>query len=224
MSIKRLRQQGDTIVEVLICMAIVGFSLSSSYSLSRLSLRKVRDAEERGQSSQLVQMQLERLKAFLAKYPAITTTSSANWIMNVTSPGVTVTTTAPFSPPAIGGFCLYKSIAAIHYIFTTTDPKCAVNALGAYYCDDAAASPTLTDCSAAFPIVSGPIDDGKVVDELGYTYRAGVAYTPRSATFLNPAPLRDDEFYVTAGRYQVGGDGANSFKFSVVAIAYRIHQ
>lgn len=58
----RLGQAGDTIVEVLICMAIVSLALGSSYGISVRALIQVREAEERGQATRLAAQQVEFLK------------------------------------------------------------------------------------------------------------------------------------------------------------------
>lgn len=54
---------GDTIVEVLLAVAIVGFILAISYSLSTRSLKVSRTAQERGEALKIAEQQFERLKA-----------------------------------------------------------------------------------------------------------------------------------------------------------------
>ncbi len=215
----RLPQNGDTIVEVLICLAVVGFSLTLSYSLSRASLRKVRDAEERQQSTQMAQTQIERLKGFLAANPNIRTTGISSidnkWLLNPTWPTTTVTQvpanpTVTNAPP---GFCLYSGLR-IHLTLDPQDPYCAAKWTGEMYCDK------IPDPCTAVGLTKETVNDA------GYPFRVGIVYPAKEsyAKTLLYTPLKDDELYATAGRYQVGGDGTNGERYSVVGIPYRIHQ
>ena len=212
----RLPQNGDTIVEVLICLAVVGFSLTLSYSLSRASLRKVRDAEERQQSTQMAQTQIERLKGFLAANPTIKTNATSSgdtmWLLNPT--GVTNVKQVPANvtnaPP---GFCLYKDLR-IRLTLDPQDPYCAASWTGDMYCDK------IPDkCNTTAPTLD-------TVNDAGYPFRVGIVYPAKEslAKTLGYSPLKDDELYATAGRLQVGGDGTNGEHYSAVGIPYRIHQ
>ena len=210
----RLPQNGDTIVEVLICLAVVGFSLTLSYSLSRASLRKVRDAEERQQSTQMAQTQIERLKGFLAANPTIETTFTIGsaWLLNPDSTVKRVpnSSTEATAPP---GFCLYSGLR-IHLTLDPQDPYCAASWTGEMYCD------IISDkCNTTAPTEAA-------VNNAGYPFRVGVVYPAEEsyAKTLLYSPLKDDELYATAGRWQVGGDGTNGQRYSVVGIPYRIHQ
>lgn len=55
-------QAGDTIVEVLICISVIGAVLLGAYAASSNSLRSLQDAQERTQAQKLVETQLERLR------------------------------------------------------------------------------------------------------------------------------------------------------------------
>ena len=70
MSIKHrllsLRQSGDTIVEVLIVLAVLGLAIGISYSTATKSLLATRQAQENTQATQLLQGQIERLYALSA--------------------------------------------------------------------------------------------------------------------------------------------------------------
>jgi len=212
----RLPQNGDTIVEVLICLAVVGFSLTLSYSLSRASLRKVRDAEERQQSTQMAQTQIERLKGFLAANPTIKTNGATSGLPWLLIPDSTVTrvpnsSTDATAPP---GFCLYSGLR-IHLTLDPQDPYCAAKWTGEMYCD------IISDkCNTTAPTEAA-------VNDAGYPFRVGIVYPAKESyakTLAGYSPLKDDELYATAGRYQVGGDGTNQLKYSAVGIPYRIHQ
>lgn len=56
-------QRGDTIVEVLIAMALVSVVLSGAYAVTTQDLRTTQDANERSQALALVQQQVELIRA-----------------------------------------------------------------------------------------------------------------------------------------------------------------
>lgn len=62
MSINR----GDTIVEVMISMAILGLVLSFSYASASRSLKVAQDAQERSYATKLAESQIEMMNAFLS--------------------------------------------------------------------------------------------------------------------------------------------------------------
>lgn len=69
MSIKllvNLRQDGDTIVEVLIAITIVSLVLGGAYVTSNNSLKANRDAQEHGQAVALLQSEIEQLRSLVA--------------------------------------------------------------------------------------------------------------------------------------------------------------
>jgi type II secretory pathway pseudopilin PulG len=59
---KSLIQKGDTIIEVLIIMAIAGSALGAAYRITSQSSQKTRQAQERSEALQLAEEQLERLR------------------------------------------------------------------------------------------------------------------------------------------------------------------
>lgn len=63
---KSLRERGDTIVEVLIAIAVVSLILGGAYVTTNRSLLATRAAEERGNALKLAESQVEQLKG-LAK-------------------------------------------------------------------------------------------------------------------------------------------------------------
>lgn len=58
-------QKGDTIVEVLLAIAIVSAVLGGAYASASKSLQGTRQAQERGEALKLVEGQIERLKSTL---------------------------------------------------------------------------------------------------------------------------------------------------------------
>lgn len=61
--LKQHTQAGNTIVEVMIALSIIGIILAGAYSTATRSLRITRQSEERTQSVQLAENQLEVIKA-----------------------------------------------------------------------------------------------------------------------------------------------------------------
>jgi type II secretory pathway pseudopilin PulG len=65
-SLWHVHQDGDTIVEVLISMAIVSVILAGAYAITTQDLKATQDASERSQAQQLVQQQIELLRPYAA--------------------------------------------------------------------------------------------------------------------------------------------------------------
>ncbi len=66
---KDLRERGDTIVEVLVAIAVVSLVLGGAYVTTNRSLLATRDAEERSVALKLTESQLEQLKGFARDNP-----------------------------------------------------------------------------------------------------------------------------------------------------------
>lgn len=60
---KRLNQTGDTIVEVLIAIGVVGMMLTSAYAITNRSNRSLQDTQEHGQALKLVESQIELMRS-----------------------------------------------------------------------------------------------------------------------------------------------------------------
>jgi prepilin-type N-terminal cleavage/methylation domain-containing protein len=60
---RRLGQRGDTIVEVLVCIAIVSLILTGAYVTTQRSSVGVRNSQEHAEALKLVEAQLERVRA-----------------------------------------------------------------------------------------------------------------------------------------------------------------
>jgi type II secretory pathway pseudopilin PulG len=197
------RQAGDTIIEVLICMAILGFAMSLCYGIARRGLFIVRQAEEHSQSLQLAQGQLERFRAYLKANPT-----------KHTDPGTSLLpggTTYAFCVWSLNDSATSKAYLKLIPI-PDNDPKstlCAVSEGGQYWCE-------VTDdgdrCGGG---TAAPARD--TVDKDGFSYRAGIAYDYNT-------PGQTDQFYGLAGRYAVDGLTGNPNSFDVVTVPYRIHQ
>lgn len=120
---RKLQQAGDTIVEVIIVLAVLGTAISIAYSTASRSLQATRQAEENSQATQLVQSQIESLRSYSA-LPA----SNSNHIFvtpgafcfdtsgNVAaSPTLLLTTT---STGAYHGSCVYNNLFNIAIFYT----------------------------------------------------------------------------------------------------------
>ena len=59
----RFNQQGDTLVEVLIAIAIVSLILTTAYVISNRNVNSIQDNQERLQAQHLVAGQIENLRA-----------------------------------------------------------------------------------------------------------------------------------------------------------------
>jgi type II secretory pathway pseudopilin PulG len=66
MPLRPLRQTGDTIVEVIIVLAVLGLAISISYATANRSLQATRQAEENSQATELLQGQIEALRSYAA--------------------------------------------------------------------------------------------------------------------------------------------------------------
>jgi prepilin-type N-terminal cleavage/methylation domain-containing protein len=63
---KRLRQRGDTIVEVMIVLAVLGLALSISYATANKGLQQSRNAQEHSQALGIINSQIELLRTAYA--------------------------------------------------------------------------------------------------------------------------------------------------------------
>jgi len=94
----RLRQRGDSIVEVLIAMAVVSSVLAGAFVSSNRSLLGTRKSEERVQGAKVAESQMERLRQVAAD-PLLATqvfTGSPDFCLTDTnSIGSGCTTTPP---------------------------------------------------------------------------------------------------------------------------------
>jgi len=61
--LNKQNQAGDTIVEVLIALSVIGLVLAGAYATSSKSLEIVRQAQERTEASKIVENQLEVIRA-----------------------------------------------------------------------------------------------------------------------------------------------------------------
>ena len=65
-----MKQRGDTLVEVLLAMSVIGLILGSSYAIANRSLATGRNAQEQTEAVKLAESQLEFLKAYIDEDPS----------------------------------------------------------------------------------------------------------------------------------------------------------
>ncbi|HUD07395.1 MAG TPA: hypothetical protein VMR34_05920 [Candidatus Saccharimonadales bacterium] len=82
----RLNQYGDTIVEVLIATLIIGIMLVGAYTLSTNSFKEEQQAEESSQANEILQGQIEQLRAFLQTPAAVFNGTVGNYCMSNDTP------------------------------------------------------------------------------------------------------------------------------------------
>jgi len=70
-------QIGDTIVEVLLAVGVVGLAIAGGYGIATRSLKASRQAQERGEALKLAEGQVEAIKGYVAAKP-----STLNMIFN----------------------------------------------------------------------------------------------------------------------------------------------
>lgn len=59
----RLNRRGDTLIEVMIVLAVLGLALSISYATANRALLNTRQAQETADATRLAETQIERLRA-----------------------------------------------------------------------------------------------------------------------------------------------------------------
>lgn len=199
--LSQVKQRGDTLVEVLICLAIIGSALTISYGTARRSLYKIRDAHERGEMLTVAQTELERLKNKLLNDTSFYT--KVDGFNDVTG-----------NPDDLEkAFCITNNNVYTH-VGNPKDLRCAVSRQGEFYMDT---SPSTCNGPHAD---DNPVDNNcqAQVDDLGFSYRVGIAHRPK---YPSDGQIVN-EWYVIAGRSAAGGYG-NTLDYSVVPIMYRQH-
>jgi len=118
----RLDGFGDTIVEVMIVLAVLAMALSVSYATADRSLLNIRQAQENQQATELAQGQIEELR---------TLTSPASPINIFTPGGYCLSSTAPYTKlPSCGFNYGGQSAPLISALYTLKTTYTAINATG----------------------------------------------------------------------------------------------
>lgn len=106
----KLHQAGDTIVEVMVSLAIISMVLGASYAVANRSLRGVQTAQERTEASQIAQTLIETVKQYATKddpsvFPAINSNVCFSSNLTDISPNPPGTRVAPVPFNAANPFC-----------------------------------------------------------------------------------------------------------------------
>jgi len=75
----KLGNRGDTIVEVMVTLAILGLAFSIAYATANHSLMLARNSEEHSEATQFLQSQIEQIRAYIAQDSANLTTLQGYW-------------------------------------------------------------------------------------------------------------------------------------------------
>ncbi|HUS25754.1 MAG TPA: prepilin-type N-terminal cleavage/methylation domain-containing protein [Nevskiaceae bacterium] len=86
----QLKERGDTLVEVLIAIAVVALILGGAYVTTNRSLIATRDSQERATGLKLAESQLEQLKGVIITNPTVGSTGD----FCISSAGTAVTSTS----------------------------------------------------------------------------------------------------------------------------------
>ena len=144
-------QRGDTIVEVLIAIAVISLILGGAYVTTNKSLMATRGAQERGNALKLAESQLEELKSVIATQPD-----------------------AVFGGAAPLQFCVYNNVVtSTLQVLASTDPKCKVDTAGNPTTNEPSFNVSIARAINDFTIQSNWADvTGHVTDHLQIKYRA----------------------------------------------------
>ncbi len=102
MKIKKLNQVGDTIIEVMIALVIMGSVLAGAYYLSNYSLNTILESHLRGDALFIAQSQLEQVKAEVSV--------NSSYIPNQQKTQLTSTISAQNATFCMNNFNLYWQI------------------------------------------------------------------------------------------------------------------
>lgn len=120
---KKLNQTGDTIVEVLLALAVLAGVIGVSYAVASRSLARAQQAQERVQATKLVEGQIEALK-YLASSIESTHTALFNSLITDLD-----TATPPVSPQCL----IVNSVTGVVSKVIYTDSQCKNSGLFNYY-------------------------------------------------------------------------------------------
>jgi len=128
--LKPLNQAGDTIVEVMVVLAILGLAIGISYATANQSLLNTRQAQENSQASEYVQSQVEALR-YLAP------NSKTNPNDNIFLP--------PTPAPPNSLYCIHDASAGSPLAIYPTADSCSFGPIPytvlIYNCDQVTTSP-----------------------------------------------------------------------------------
>lgn len=123
-SFRSLSERGDTIVEVLISIAVISMVLGGAFVTSNKSLQNTRDAGERSNALKLAESQVEQIKYLSANQPDV--------LFGVSVPA---------------SYCMVSNVAHI-----STSTQCRVNSGGSPTTSEPAYNLTVTRSANTFTV------------------------------------------------------------------------
>jgi type II secretory pathway pseudopilin PulG len=121
----RRQQRGDTIVEVLISIAVLSMVIGGAYSIVNSALRASRQAQERSEATKLAETQLESLKTSLTGEPtpgvAFCISSTGAVVQSFGSPSPTTLSFTADNYAAYGTECKFGGIPYHVFIVRNND-------------------------------------------------------------------------------------------------------
>ncbi len=159
------KQAGDTIVEVMIVLAVLGMAIGISYSTANRSLLNARQAQESSLATEIVQAQVESLKAMASDSDIYTTTPAFCVTNDGSTLGVSPLTDDQKSAPLGDSFpASCKMGEANRYSIVITQPSTGTFSVKAYW-DDVEGQGTDTatmnySMPEVQPVVGGAEDEG----------------------------------------------------------------
>ena len=132
---RKISQHGDTIVEVLIAVAIAGAVLAGAYTIANKSSQQVRMAQERSEAQKIATSLVERLNGAVVTAPTVGATnpfcfeSSTTNIKNFTISVVPALATDTFDSLVYDAQCTRTNGALTYYtiIERNSDPTFTVH-------------------------------------------------------------------------------------------------
>ncbi len=120
---KSLHDRGDTIVEVLFAIVVIGIVLAGSYAVVTRSLRAEEDSQEHSYALGLIQSQIEELRAYVAANPSTVPVFNSQTGLTgcmTTSSSVTPAIISPaFNPPgSTSQSCIVQGISNMKADYT----------------------------------------------------------------------------------------------------------
>jgi Tfp pilus assembly protein PilV len=129
--LKELKQTGDTIVEVLFALIVIGIVLTGGYSVVTHSILDEQDAQEHSYALGLVQSQIEQLRAYVLYNPTgplLFATSSTTGCMVSSTPVIgTSACTEPLNSTENYQLSIKLNTADNVYNVTATWPSLILN-------------------------------------------------------------------------------------------------
>jgi type II secretory pathway pseudopilin PulG len=116
-SLKSLNRAGDTIIEVMVVLAVLGLAISISYTTANRSLLDARQAQENAQATELLQSQIEELRTLATSATQNIFVTSPPGQLFCIEPNNTVGLTSTVSPQS---YCHYDNLYDITILYTPT--------------------------------------------------------------------------------------------------------